>query len=57
MSNPNDKFTPIDETRFTLRIDTELLNKIKVQAQKNKRSTAKEIEFILESYFQNNQKE
>lgn len=57
MSNPNDKYTASTETRFTLRIDTELLNKIKEQAQKNKRSTAKEIEFILESYFQNNQKE
>jgi len=57
MSNPNDKYTAFTETRFTLRIDTELLNKIKEQAQKNKRSTAKEIEFILESYFQNNQKE
>lgn len=35
-------------TQFTMRIDTELLNKIKVNAEKNKRSTIKEIEFLLE---------
>ena len=40
-----------DETRFTLRIDSELLNKIKTQAEKNKRSASKEIEYILEEYF------
>lgn len=52
MSNPNDKFTKDTETRFTLRISTELLNRIKTEAQKSKRSTAKEIEFILEQYFE-----
>ena len=57
MSNPNDKFTRDTETRFTLRIDTELLDKIKEQTKKTKRSTAKEIEFILEQYFQNSDKE
>lgn len=51
MSNPNDKYTKEEETRFTLRIDTELLNKIKTEAERNKRSTAKEIEFMLEDYF------
>ena len=35
-------------TQFTMRIDTELLNKIKANAEKNKRSTIKEIEFLLE---------
>ena len=48
----NDPYTPEDKTRFTMRIDTALLDKIKEQAKQNKRSTAKEIEFILEAYFQ-----
>ncbi len=56
MSNPNDKYTNDSETRFTLRIDTELLNKIKDLTKTTKRSTAKEIEFILEQYFQNDDK-
>lgn len=54
MSSPNDKYTKESETRFTLRVDTELLNKVKADAEKNKRSTAKEIIFILEKYFENN---
>ena len=45
-----DPYTRDDQTRFTMRISTELLDKIKVLAEKNKRSTAKEIEFILEHY-------
>lgn len=53
----NDKYTRDEETRFTLRIDTNLLNKIKEQAKVTKRSTAKEIEFILEKYFESNPKE
>lgn len=53
----NDPFTPDHQTRFTMRIETELLNKIKEQAAKNKRSTAKEIEFILEKYFEDNPEE
>ncbi len=53
----NDKYTRDDETRFTLRINTEILDKVKQQAQKSKRSTAKEIEFILENYFENKNKE
>ena len=47
----NDSWTRDDATRFTMRITTDLLEKIKVQAMRNKRSTAKEIEFILERYF------
>ena len=35
-----DPFTRDDQTRFTMRIE----------AEKNKRSTAKQIEFILEQY-------
>lgn len=54
MSNPNDKYTRDTETRFTLRIDTDLLDKIKELTKTTKRSTAKEIEFILEQYFRNN---
>ena len=57
MASPNDPYTKEEDTRFTMRINTELLDKIKLQAQNNKRSTAKEIEFILEKYFQNNSKE
>lgn len=46
----NDPFTRDDQTRFTMRINSELLDRIKAEAEKNKRSTAKEIEFILERY-------
>ena len=45
-----DPFTRDDQTRFTMRINSELLEKIKIDAEKNKRSTAKQIEFILEQY-------
>lgn len=53
MSN-NDPYTPDHQTRFTMRIDTELLNKIKSEALKTKRSTAKQIEFILEQWVNQN---
>lgn len=46
----NDPFTRDDQTRFTMRINSELLEKVKIEAEKNKRSTAKQIEFILEQY-------
>lgn len=46
----NDPFTRDDQTRFTMRINSELLEKVKIEADKNKRSTAKQIEFILEQY-------
>ena len=46
----SDPYTRDDQTRFTMRINSELLEKIKVEAEKNKRSTAKQIEFILEQY-------
>lgn len=45
-----DPFTRNDQTRFTMRINSELLEKIKAEAEKSKRSTAKQIEFILEQY-------
>lgn len=50
----NDRWTPDEQTRFTMRIETELLEKIKVEAQKTKRSTAKQIEFILEEWLRKN---
>lgn len=37
--------------RFTLRINTDLLNKVKAEAKKQKRSGAKEIEYALETYY------
>ena len=48
--NRNDPYTREDQTRFTMRINSELLEKIRLDAEKNKRSTAKQIEFILEQY-------
>lgn len=45
-----DPFTRDDQTRFTMRINSELLERIKVEAKKSKRSTAKQIEFVLEQY-------
>lgn len=45
-----DPYTRDDQTRFTMRINSALLDKIKLEAEKNKRSTAKQIEFILEQY-------
>jgi len=46
----SDPFTRDDQTRFTMRINSELLEKVKLEAEKSKRSTAKQIEFILEQY-------
>lgn len=45
-----DPYTKDSESRFTLRISTELLDRIKLEADKNKRSTGRQIEFILEQY-------
>lgn len=53
----NDPYTRDDQTRFTLRINSELLERIKAEAKLNKRSTGKEIEFILESWFRDTLKE
>jgi len=38
--------------RFTLRIDEKIFNEIKTRSVKNKRSIAKEIEYILEEYLE-----
>lgn len=56
MSN-SDPYTRDDQTRFTMRINSELLDRVKSQAIRNKRSAAKEIEFIIEQYFENISKE
>lgn len=36
---------------FTMRIDEELLVKVRLSAEKNKRSLAKEVEFVLENFY------
>lgn len=55
--NPNDPYTRDDQTRFTMRISTDLLDKVKLEAAKHKRSTAKELEFIIEQYLSGRSKE
>lgn len=45
-----DPYTKDTDSRFTLRIPTELLNIIREEAKKNKRSAGKQIEFILEEW-------
>lgn len=52
-----DPYTRDDQTRFTMRISSDLLEQLKAEAEKNKRSTAKEIEFILEQYISSLPKE
>lgn len=42
----------MDEKRFTLRLDSEIFNKIQKLAEANRRSTAKEIENILAIYLE-----
>lgn len=42
-----------DETRFTMRIDNKLWEKIKILAQKSRRSAVKEIEYIFDLLFGN----
>lgn len=44
-----------EQKRFTLRMDAELFELVKKQAEINKRSIAKEIEYLLEQYFKNNE--
>lgn len=51
-----DNFTRESDKRFTLRIDKELFKKVENSAKINKRAIGREIEFILEKYFQNTQK-
>ncbi len=46
----NDPFTREEDSRFTLRIPKELLDVIRDEARRNKRSAGKQIEFILEQW-------
>ena len=39
----NDPYTRDDQTRFTMRINSQLLEKLRLDAEKNKRSTAKSL--------------
>ena len=48
----NDKYTKEEDKRFTLRMDAELFKLVEVSAKKDKRSVGRQIEFILEKYFQ-----
>ncbi|EIL9238510.1 hypothetical protein LMK19_001867 [Listeria monocytogenes] len=47
-----DKFTREEDKRFTLRIDKQLFDIVEKSAKNNKRAVGREIEFILEQYFQ-----
>lgn len=40
----------MEEKRFTLRMNQRIFDKVSEQAKKNKRSIAKEIEYIIEQY-------
>lgn len=42
----------MEEKRFTLRMSADLFETVKSSAERNKRSVAKEIEFILSEHFQ-----
>lgn len=42
-----------ERTQFTMRINSHLWEIVKKEAEKNKRSAVKEVEFILENYFKN----
>ncbi|EGT2197627.1 hypothetical protein K9770_12275 [Clostridioides difficile] len=53
MSN-KDIYTREEDKRFTLRINKLLFEKIEQLAQKDKRSVGREIEFILQKYFEDN---
>lgn len=54
MPSNNDPYTKDGDSRFTLRLPTELLDIIRNEAKKNKRSTGKQIEFILEEWLSEN---
>jgi hypothetical protein len=42
-----------EQKRFTLRMDADLFKEIEKKADENKRSIAKEIEYLLENYLKN----
>ena len=47
----------MEEKRFTLRMNNEIFEKVKEEAEKERRSTAKQIELILDEYFREKEKE
>lgn len=47
-----DRYTREEDKRFTLRIDKRLFDIVEKSAKENKRAIGREIEFILEQYFQ-----
>lgn len=47
-----DTYTREEDKRFTLRIDKHLFAIVEKSAKENKRAVGREIEFILEQYFQ-----
>lgn len=49
-----DPYTKETDSRFTLRIPSVLLDKVREEAKKNKRSAGKQIEFILEKWYSDN---
>ena len=52
-----DIYTREEDKRFTLRINKELFKLLEESAIKDKRSIGKQIEFIVEQYFQNGSEE
>lgn len=47
----------MDEKRFTLRMSRDIFDRVQKQAETNKRSIAKEIEYLLEQYFKEKDRE
>lgn len=47
-------FTRDSDKRFTLRMDKDLFDIVTQSAKENKRSVGREIEYILEQHFKNN---
>ena len=47
----NPPYNREESTRLTMKLDTELLDKIKIAAIKHKRTAAEEIESVLENYY------
>ena len=46
-----------EQKRFTLRMDADIFKWVQEQAKKNRRSVAKEIEFLLEQHLRDDEKE
>jgi|GEM_PF-6234315 len=48
----NDRYTKLGDKRFTLRIDAKLFKLVEDSAKRDKRPINRQIESILEKYFQ-----